>query len=307
MLSREEEILTLIAEGFTVKEIIEKTGYSDFVIRKTAKDNNVKIKSRKTSVDSNIVSKIKELHSEGKTNKEIAVLLNMSPTTVRKYTYNMGLDTNSVKTKSITKKQLDLTERQKNIIYGTLLGDANIGINTKNARLAFTHGGNQQEYFDYKCSLFKDILGKINKSDRYDKRTDKWYHRYAVRLLAHPYFTELYNQLYVNGVKTVTQEWCDKLTAESIAFWFMDDGCNSGTLATNSFSKEECELLQQTLLKKFNIETTIHNQKNKSGVQYLLYIRAKSRKTFYDLIIPYIIPSMEYKLEGWNKLEPKTE
>ena len=68
MLSREEEILTLIAEGFTVKEIIEKTGYSDFVIRKTAKDNNVKIKSRKTSVDSNIVSKIKELHSEGKTN-----------------------------------------------------------------------------------------------------------------------------------------------------------------------------------------------------------------------------------------------
>ena len=52
----------------------------------------------------------------------------MSPTTVRKYTYNMGLDINSVKTKSITKKQLDLTERQKNIIYGTLLGDANIGI-----------------------------------------------------------------------------------------------------------------------------------------------------------------------------------
>ena len=88
------------------------------------------------------------------------------------------------------------------------------------------------------------VLGKINKSDRYDKRTDKWYHRYAVRLLAHPYFTELYNQFYVNGVKTVTQEWCDKLTAESIAFWFMDDGCNSGTLATNSFSKEECELLQ---------------------------------------------------------------
>ena len=61
------------------------------------------------------------------------------------------------------------------------------------------------------------------------------------------------------------------------------------------------------VLKTFNIETTIHNQKNKSGVQYLLYIRAKSRKTFYDLIIPYIIPSMEYKLEGWNKLEPKTE
>lgn len=71
MLSREEEILTLIAEGFTVKEIIEKTGYSDFVIRKTAKDNNVKIKSRKTSVDSNIVSKIKELHSEGKLIKKL--------------------------------------------------------------------------------------------------------------------------------------------------------------------------------------------------------------------------------------------
>ena len=80
----------------------------------------------------------------------------------------------------------------------------------------------------------------------------------------------------------------------------MDDGCNSGELATNSFSYEEVSLIKDWFKTKYNINTTIHHQKNKSGVQYLIYILVESRHRFYELVKPYIIPSMEYKFKNWN-------
>ena len=89
----------------------------------------------------------------------------------------------------------------------------------------------------------------------------------------------------------------------------MDDGCNSGSLYTIGFSLEENELLQEWLLNTYNIKTSIHRYKrytkeNSSKLipetkecYYSLYIKAESRNIFKDLISPYIIPSMEYKLQ----------
>lgn len=80
----------------------------------------------------------------------------------------------------------------------------------------------------------------------------------------------------------------------------MDDGSNSGVLATNCFSYEECSLIQKWFKDKYNIETTIQNQKGKKGIQHLIYIKVQSRPNFYNLVKPYIIPEMEYKFRNWN-------
>lgn len=297
-----ELIISLAKEGKTVNEIIEETGYASCTVRKWLKVANQDVCSRKTKVTQEVIDNIKSLLDDGKTNSEIAKILNMSPTTVRKYTYQaLNSDTNSIKTKRISNKELKLTNEQLEIIYGSMLGDASMDLNWKNARVIFSHGGSQEAYFDYKCSFFTDILGKVNKTDRYDKRTDKYYHKFVVKLLAHPVFTEMRKEFYnSDGIKTVTKEWCNKLTPRGLAFWFMDDGTNSGVIATNSFSLEEVQLLTKTLLDKWGIETTIQHQKNKGGLQNLIYIKTASRPIFYKLVIPYFIPSMEYKLEGWK-------
>lgn len=169
----------------------------------------------------------------------------MKINTVRKYLDLNNIEYNSVKAKKITNKKLNLTKEQLEVLYGSLLGDMNIGINWKNARLSINHGTGQEEYFDYKCSIFKDLLGKINKTPRYDKRTNKYYDRFSVRLLSHPTFTEIYKFCYKNGIKTVTKEWLDKITPRGLAFWFMDDGCNSGVLATNNFTYDEVSMIQK--------------------------------------------------------------
>lgn len=79
----------------------------------------------------------------------------------------------------------------------------------------------------------------------------------------------------------------------------MDDGTNSGEIATNSFSKEECLLIIDWFKEKWGIICTLHITHN-NNEQYLVYITKESRPVFYNLVIPYFIPSMTYKLENWN-------
>lgn len=297
-----EKIKTLIIEGHSVREVASICNCGESTVRRVVKEEDLKINSRRTKVTQEIIDKIEKLLNEGYTNKQIALELDMSPTTVRKYTNEaLNRETNSIKTKTLTKKEINLTQEQWEVLYGSLLGDMSIDTNWKNARPIISQGGEQEAYFDYKCKIFEGLLGKPSKEDRYDKRTDKWYHKYHVKFLTNPIYTKLKEELYPNGVKTVTQKWLDKVTPRGLAFWFMDDGTNSGVIATNSFSKEECELIQKWFKEKWNINTTLQHQHNKDNIiQYLVYIKVDSRPKFYQLVIPYFIPEMEYKLRNWN-------
>ena len=291
-----ERIIQLNKDGKTCQEIRDELGYSLTTIRKYIKENGLKTNSKKIVVDNNILDKILKYINEGKTNLEIASILNMSPTTVRKYTKSLGRDTNSKKSKGLKNDNFKLSEEQLEVLYGSLLGNMYIGTSSKMCRVSICHGESQEEYFDYKCSIFHNLLGKVNKTPRYDKRTQKYYNRYTVRLLSNPIFNVLHDELYKNGIKTITESWLNKLTERSLAFWFMDDGSNSGVLATNCFSKDECILIQQFLKKRFNIDTTLET----SNKQYLVYIKKCSRKHFYEITNKYFIPSMMYKIQNWN-------
>jgi hypothetical protein len=75
----------------------------------------------------------------------------------------------------------------------------------------------------------------------------------------------------------------------------MDDGTwkNPGVrIATNCFTKKEVELLKLTLETKFNLKSTLYKNNNK----YQLYIKQESMDVLKELILPYVVPSMLYKL-----------
>ena len=247
------KIIKLTDECKTPEEIGPMFGVTGGVIRNRLKEIEKEPYRKIAKKSKQVLNKIKELIKEGKTNKQIADILGICATTVRKYTYELGLNTNSVKNKTLTNKQIELTDVQLEVLYGSLLGDMSIDVNWKNARPVISHGGEQLEYFKYKCEIFKNLIGKPCTKDRYDKRTNKWYHKYTVRFLTNPIYTKIKEQLYPNGVKTVTKEWLDKVTARGLAFWFMDDGTNSGTIATNSFCLEECSIIVDWFAKTWGI------------------------------------------------------
>lgn len=79
----------------------------------------------------------------------------------------------------------------------------------------------------------------------------------------------------------------------------MDDGGRNSKYGTgmvldvSSFSENDRATLAQVLNNRFDLATTFHNRSEKNGK---LYIRASSAQRFCNLIRPFVIPEMLYKL-----------
>ena len=87
----------------------------------------------------------------------------------------------------------------------------------------------------------------------------------------------------------------DLLTPLAIAIWIMGDGHFKSPgliIATNCFTKQEVELLVKALENKFNIKSSLQ----KNNANYQLYIKAESMPLLKKLVLPYVVPSMHYKL-----------
>ena len=107
----------------------------------------------------------------------------------------------------------------------------------------------------------------------------------------------------VNGKKYITKDWVSKLSPISLAFLIQDDGSiNYGSnnqrpryyIYTNSFSKTEVEILQQSLWDKFGIDSKLHSKKSYKG--NVLSINADYSEIVSVLIAPFVHESMKYKV-----------
>jgi hypothetical protein len=109
---------------------------------------------------------------------------------------------------------------------------------------------------------------------------------------------------YKNGVKYIHPEIEHYLDPLALAIWIMDDGCwaNPGVrIATNSFLKKELKILVKILKIKFNLNCTIQNIQTPG--QYSIYIKSDSILLLRNLVLPYFVKSLIYKL-GLPSLQP---
>jgi hypothetical protein len=77
----------------------------------------------------------------------------------------------------------------------------------------------------------------------------------------------------------------------------MDDGGRVGyglKLATNSFSYGDCTRLSLIIYEQYGIKSSVQS----AGVpnQYIIYIWSESMPILREIVRPYIVPSMLYKL-----------
>ena len=103
------------------------------------------------------------------------------------------------------------------------------------------------------------------------------------------------------------------LTPRVIACWFMDDGSVSGNLSTGSlkfatqgYSIEDVQKLQSMFVRKYKLFPTIHKQK-KYPLQGILAFNQKDSSKLAKIIIPFMHPSLLYKLRGVLSSETKRQ
>lgn len=298
---KKELMKTLYLEGKTCKEIGEIVNLNEKTVSYHLRNLGIKKRSQKKINQEDF----EKLWNEGKSDLEIAEFFGVKEITIKSYRTRGKNAGKFTRNDYFSEKDLELSNEQEQFILGSLLGDLSIDLTKqmKNAKLCLVHSVKQEELFMKKVEILGEFMGNYKLYSQYDNRTDKIYQTWRGNSKAHKLFNEVYNLLYPNKIKTITQEYLDKINHPiALAYWFMDDGSECGTIATNCFSLEEVELLINWLKTKWNIIST--KQKNKEN--YVLHISQKSRLDFERLIFPYIIPSMYYKLKFLDILKAES-
>lgn len=184
-----------------------------------------------------------------------------------------------------------LTSAQHAILVGSLLGDGTLRRqgNRLNALFEVNHSYKHQPYVDWKYKNFEDYILSSPKA-RLGKGSRIAY-RFTTRSL--PVFTAYHNWFYVNGVKRIPNDL--KLDPLSLAVWFMDDGCKIRSalyLNTQQFTLLEQAFLQKILLDTFRLQSALNRDKQYFRIRFT----TESSKSLRELIEPYVIECMKYKL-----------
>lgn len=195
---------------------------------------------------------------------------------------------------------MQLTNIQFDILIGLILGDGCLEMNGHNARLRVEHNLKQKEYLFWLYSQFKNIVSKEPRivASKH-KKTGKIYQKWHISTLSKECFNEYYETFYRLKRKIIPQNIAEMLISPlSLAVWFMDDGykrndCNALRISTDAFNLEEQQRLAECLKINFSLDCKIH----KKASAWNIYIPQKDAGKFCDLINPYCIPSMKYKIK----------
>ena len=184
-------------------------------------------------------------------------------------------------------RETPLSSLQRELIVGSLLGDAYLMPTTSGYCFRVNHGLQQRDYVDWKFKLLAQFVRTPPRESR---------NCYYFRTVTHPEFSLYREFFYSSSRKVVPVELLyEQFTGFSLAIWLMDDGAAEGKqlrLNTQSFSLGENEALVSFLRAKFGIESRLNRDKDR----HRLRITKASVRRLKHLVGPHLIPSMLYKL-----------
>lgn len=196
------------------------------------------------------------------------------------------------------RNSLSLSQIQKSLIYGTMMGDGciygNAGEKQKNYRLQIIQTAKQKELVWWKFQLLRNF---VLKEPQYLNANNSW----RFRTISHPEITEIYHRFYRNGKKIVPKNIKEIIRDRlALAVWYMDDGCKDTSygqekgliINTQNFSVDEQQKLIELLEKIHGIKARI----NKDRKWYRLHIGVRFQYKFSQLVKDYIIDILKYKL-----------
>ncbi len=192
------------------------------------------------------------------------------------------------------------------VIVGSLLGDGYASARTiEGTRFSFKQSIIHKDYlfwlyeFFYSRGYCSNLTPRIytRKLNKKNSKEIKVYNGYEFNTFTFRSFNWIHKLFYKKGKKTINSKLDNYLTPLALAIWIMDDGdwAKPGVrLSTNIFKLQEVQFLASLLKKNWDLDCTV--QKISRANQYSIYIKGKSVIKLTRLVLPYIVPSMHYKL-----------
>ena len=198
------------------------------------------------------------------------------------------------------KASLAVTERQKQILTGLLLGDGHLERQrgALSARLKVEHSIKQSAYVGWKYQEWRHWVLTPPKERLRRNRLGTTSMNIGFTTVAHPDLEYFRLRFYTDRRKVIPTDLM--LSPLSMAVWFMDDGsrkssqCRGLYLNTQSFSAAEVDLLRSVMRRDVGVETSVRQQSD--GLQ--IYVPSSSVEGMVSFIGDQMLPSMRYKLPG---------
>lgn len=199
-------------------------------------------------------------------------------------------------TKQVT-KLIKLPPFQLGVVIGLILSDCSLTIKKpggKNAQLGF---GQSTAHSGYLWFVFFILSPYCISYPRATKSKRKGIQCFALQFETRslPCLTELHSLFYVNKVKVIPQNIYELLTPVALAHWIMGDGGVRPyglIICTDSFTVPDIVRLINILIIRYNLDCTLREEKQYNRI----YIRSRSMPLLRTIVIPYMHPSMLYKL-----------
>lgn len=198
------------------------------------------------------------------------------------------------------KQSLFLTQEQKSVLAGLILGDGTLrlGQGAINANFKVEQGLVQKEYVLWKYNIFRPwVFTEPKVSYRFRASGERYAKSWWFRTVRHPILTEYHKRFYENGKKIVPSDIAEDLDGLATAVWIMDDGSlnrNHLDISTYSFTLPEINILCDALKLRFDLKAQYYRDRDKG---FRMYFSVGETKKLVDVIAPYIIPIMKYKIK----------
>jgi ubiquinol-cytochrome c reductase cytochrome b subunit len=193
-----------------------------------------------------------------------------------------------------------------NKIKGQQIDSVRFSIEQGVKNSAYIHNLNIFLYERGYCSNITPKLIVKSESER-NKQLNPILTRFNYRLTTFSFtnFLWIYDSFYheVNGkIMKKIPIWIDEfITPIGLAHWIMQDGSrqkNQGiSLATNSFTYNDCFYLSKILQNKYNLKTSVIKAGHYN--QWKISIWKESMLDLVSIVKPYIIDEMKYKFIGY--------
>jgi recombination protein RecA len=193
-----------------------------------------------------------------------------------------------------SRSALDLSERQRAVLVGTLLGDGCLAQHGRHCRLHVKQKQAHKALAELKYDAFREYISM--RIHAFDQRLGNGRYpcvQFATR--THPVFTKWYERFYRDGKKIVPNEIARHLSPLAVAVWFMDDGAADfagATFQTHSFEESEVTILAEALEERFALAVSSRANKGRR----ILYVRAADIPRLRALVGPHVLPELAYKL-----------
>lgn len=198
------------------------------------------------------------------------------------------------KTERVYSRSEDLTDEQKEVVIGTLLGD---GYMEERGVLKVFHSHAQFGYLRRIHALLSPITSAIGYEEKKMPVSGNLTYAFGFHTKQCRWLCDLHTVFYPVEKKVFPAEILNKLTERSLAYWYFDDGhIDSGlpSIALGDISTEAAEEVARLLQDRFCLKTYVRPQSTETCKQ--IGFRSPSSDVFFYLIREFATEDMLYKL-----------